>query len=566
MFQKLNKATIIILLLTLVGGFLHFYNLNWGAPYYFNPDERNIASAVSQLQFPHQMNPHFFAYGSLPIYVIYFTGLLAQALATLQFPSLNVQLSFSNAIIVSRVYSALFATLLIPLLFSLGKKLKNETAGLLAASFGTMSIGFIQFAHFGTFEMWLTFFGVLLFWLCLHYGKNPTYPLLVVMAITFGVLVAVKISSLALLPIPLLILIASSFQKHRITHHTNKNAHAETQIFRKSDVRSLLSFLKNILLFLIIAAIVYSLTNPYVILDTKDFLSSMNYESSIALGTMNVFYTGNFLDTVPVIYQFLHVYPFLINPFITFLFIPSFIFLIIQTIKTKNAYYLLLVTFYLLLFLSQTALFVKWTRYMMPTVPFVILTVAIALAALLQKEKTRIRASFVGVSLLLIFSSIFALSYIKTTYFEVDSRLAALLYAEHSIPVDATILTETADLGTMPFQDAFPHLVFFNFYDYENNAPNATEEQLQQQLASAQYIILPSQRILQSRIENPKRFPKGNKFYESLLNGELGFQKIYETPCDVFCSITYLNDPVYWWEQTSSVFDHPTVFIFKKES
>jgi len=82
---------------------------------------------------------------------------------------------------------------------------------------------------------------------------------------------------------------------------------------------------------------------------------------------------------------------------------------------------------------------------------------------------------------------------------------------------------------------------------------------------SGPYIILPSQRILQSRLENPTNFPKGYVFYTSLLNGQLGYHKIYETPCDIFCKITYLNDPVYWWEQTVTVFDRPTVFIFKEE-
>jgi hypothetical protein len=49
-----------------------------------------------------------------------------------------------------------------------------------------------------------------------------------------------------------------------------------------------------------------------------------------------------------------------------------------------------------------------------------------------------------------------------------------------------------------------------------------------------------------------------------LFTGNLGFHKIYETPCDIFCRITYLNDPIYSFEETANVFDRPTVFIFKK--
>ena len=63
---------------------------------------------------------------------------------------------------------------------------------------------------------------------------------------------------------------------------------------------------------------------------------------------------------------------------------------------------------------------------------------------------------------------------------------------------------------------------------------------------------------------NKNKFPIGNKFYKNLLNGDLGFKKIYETPCDIFCKIIYLGDPVFSFEQTTNVFDRPPVFIFKK--
>src|SRR5271169_2498736 len=115
-----SKPNILIVLLTLIGTVLHFYNLDWGAPFYFHPDERNIASAVTQLSFPNQMNPHFFAYGSLPIYAIYFTAVGANYL--MQFLQMTTSsqwftVAFGQAIVVGRIYSALLATFLIPLLF-----------------------------------------------------------------------------------------------------------------------------------------------------------------------------------------------------------------------------------------------------------------------------------------------------------------------------------------------------------------------------------------------------------------------------------------------------------------
>lgn len=545
MFVK-KQPLFLISLFTIIGGILHFSNLNWGAPFYFHPDERNIASAVSQLQFPNQMNPHFFAYGSLPIYAIYFTGVLANFFSSLL---LHTPLpTFNQAILISRVYSALFATLLIPLLFILGKKLKDESTGILAAFFATVCVGFIQFAHFGTFEMWLTFFILLLFLNCLSLVKKQNIVHVTILALLFGTLIAIKISSIALLPLVLFLLLPFKKQKY------SKNAR---QLIMQTVVR--------ILFFFMIALFVYLITNPFAFLDTKDFSSSMSYESRVALGALPVFYTQNFLGTTPVIYQFLHMYPFLLNPLMTLLFIPTFLFLIVQAIRTKNSSYLLLITFYLILFLSEALLFVKWTRYMMPTIPFMLLTIAITLTSLSQTNTKLVKILSIEIGVLLVLNGLAAFSYFNTAFLETDPRIAAFLFAQKSLPVNIQILSEPSDLGVMPFQETFPHLTTFNFYDLDNHSPDATEKQLQQKLSSAQYIVLPSQRILQSRVASPQLFSKGSIFYKRLFNGNLGFHKIYETPCDIFCTIVYLGDPVYWWEQTASVFDRPTVFIFKRD-
>jgi len=203
---------------------------------------------------------------------------------------------------------------------------------------------------------------------------------------------------------------------------------------------------------------------------------------------------------------------------------------------------------------------------MVPTLPFIFLTIAIALTTLLRSNKHLSGILSVEVTILIVLNSLVAFSYFKTAFIAIDSRIAAVLFAQRAIPANAAILTEPSDLGVLPFQDAFPNLSTFNFYDLDNNSPDVTETALQNKIAASQYIILPSQRILQSRMVNPNLFPKGYVFYKTLLNGELGFHKIYETPCDVFCTIAYLGDPVYWWEQTALVFDHPTVFIFKKNT
>jgi 4-amino-4-deoxy-L-arabinose transferase-like glycosyltransferase len=545
-----NSAFIFIFLITLIGAFFRIYNLNWGAPFYFHPDERNIASAVSQLQFPEQMNPHFFAYGSLPIYTIYFTGVVANVIS--EFSILNSQFSiltvtFNQAIIISRFYSAVFSILLIPLLYILGKKLKDKQTGLLAAFLATMSVGFIQFAHFGTFEMWLTFFSTLLFFLCLNERSNKT---LLLIGIILGILIATKISSLVLFPV----LIFAAREKNAL-HDIQKNQKDKW-----------LKYLITIFSIAFISLIVFCLTNPYVFLDYHKFAGDIQYESNVALGSMNVFYTGEFYDTTPIIFQLLHVFPFLINPLMTVLFIISFFSLCNKAIKQKEKSLLLLLFFFLILFLSQAVLYVKWVRYMMPTLPFMYLMSAIALFDFfsLLKKKTKLR-NVIGATFLLV-CFLFGLSYFITAFIQQDTRIAAVSFAKKTIPGYAYITTETYDLGIMPFNNAFHNIALFNSYELDNNSFEYNNQTLNDALMRAEYIILPSQRVSKIRLKNEQQFPVGHDFYSSLFNGKLGFTKIYETPCDIFCKITYLNNPVLSFEQTANVFDRPEVYIFKKNS
>jgi len=131
-----KRTQLILIVLITLGSIFRFYNLFWGAPFYFHPDERNIAHAISQLILGTNFNPHFFAYGSLPIYVSFFLGLVSQS------PLIDT-LTFEKAIHILRMISSLLSILLIPLIYFCGKLLKDKTTGVIAAFFATFSIGFI---------------------------------------------------------------------------------------------------------------------------------------------------------------------------------------------------------------------------------------------------------------------------------------------------------------------------------------------------------------------------------------------------------------------------------------
>jgi len=223
----------------------------------------------------------------------------------------------------------------------------------------------------------------------------------------------------------------------------------------------------------------------------------------------------------------------------------------------------------ILLLTSQAFFFAKWTRYMIPTLPFIYLIIAVAFSNLLSfralhskdftpSKNINTRSLHAAFALVGMTSVTFAFAYFITAFVKPDTRIAAYHVAQQVIPPNATILSEVYDLGIVPFNQSFSNISLFNFYDLDSPANIAPPNQ-------SDYIILFSQRIVKTRLSNKEQFPKGYAFYKRLLNGNLGYQKIYETPCDIFCKITYLGDPVFHFEQTTNVFDRPTVMIFKKQ-
>lgn len=547
------KEHLFLFLVTLVVGagiFFRLYNLSWGSPYFFHPDERNIASSISQLSYPGQMNPHFFAYGSLPIYSIYFIGVSVNFINNTFYHS-NIPVyavSFNDAIIIGRLFSAILSSLLLYVIFLTSKEVAGTKAGLISTLFATFSIGFIQYAHFATFEMWLSFFTLITSYLLIRYVSTRKKMYLTSSIFTAGFLTSIKISSVIFIPLALLIFITCEFY-----------------YLRKSKKINFTSIERLVLIsFLFLGASLFSifLTSPYFWFDNQGFSSAIQYESSVALGTLKVFYTQIFLTTTPLYYPMEKVFPFILNPFVALLGFFSIFYAVFRTIQKKDAKQLILLLFFLVAFTSQLFLFVKWIRYYIPTLAFIYIFTGSYINFLIIKQGYYKKLGIFLILLSTFMSILFAGSYFKTVLLGKDSRIEASNWASSNIPHNSKIISEVYDLGIVPFNSSFSSITLFNFYDLDVNPLKSGE--LKELTSLSNYFIIPSQRIIADRIQQPSIFPKSHNFYSQLENGKLGFKKIYQTPCDIFCELLYLGDPLNRYEQTANIFDRPTVIIFKK--
>src|SRR5437016_3820155 len=78
--KKHKNVLAILLLITVVGGIMRFYNLNWDSSSLQHPDELNIVLSVTKISIPDRLDPQFYSYNGFSIYLY---RLVAQVLSFL---------------------------------------------------------------------------------------------------------------------------------------------------------------------------------------------------------------------------------------------------------------------------------------------------------------------------------------------------------------------------------------------------------------------------------------------------------------------------------------------------
>lgn len=556
--------------LTVIGGYLRFYNLDWGQPF-LHPDEFNIGHAISTLDFPHQLNPQFFAYGSFPLYLTYFLGVVIN---TFQSTQEVWSVSASQAILIGRYVSAFLSTLLIPLLFVLARQLKlSKPLSLIITALATCMIGFIQYAHFATFETFLTFFYCLAIIIALKALKKPTLTWLIALSVITGLAIATKIVSLYLLALPLIVLLAM-----QIPQEAKDDSRLWKALLLDTSIAKLLHNPKSWLCLALIL-LTFVVTNPFTFLDWQSFWGSMQYERGVADGSLAVFYTRGFLDTIPGLYQLQHVLPFISGYVFTAVSILSVLVVTVTALRTKDRTHtpLLILLFVLGGYLIvHLLMYVKWTRYMIPVLPLLLLALGIAVKWTWEKLPLPIiRITLIAlITIVMAEISLRGVSF-SQIYRVPDTRVSAAQWAQHNIPPDVTILSEQYDPGVMPFNNAVPNMIrLFNLYDYDTHPDGMwSTTKLAQELYRADAIIIPSRRVYKTASKHPDAFPRANQYYQALFDGELGYELAHtsnHTPCvlpaDLPDVVRIFSCPINdeHAEETFVVFDHPTVLIYQK--
>jgi len=527
--KKYNTLSFFLIFIFLAGVF-RFYNLNWDLGNYFHPDERNIANAVSQINFFSQLNPHFFAYGGFSIYLYRLAGDLLFFITKNSAWSIN----WGNIDIIGRFFSSFFSTLTIIPLYFLVKKLADKKTAFLTIILYTFTVASIQTAHYAATESLITLIGVSLCLFSILFLEKSSWLLTLILAIIFGVGIASKTSAIIFIVIPILAYLFATVGKR---HEPKK-------------------IILHVVSFLIISFVVLTILSPYTFLDWNKFMESMRYESGVATGSLPVVYTLQFDHTIPYLFQIKNFFWQIgLNAVFCIL---GFIFVLSEAIKRRNKKLLVFSVLPLLYFLYVGSWHTKFIRYMVPIIPFLLISSSILLM--------RIRLKFRLLGNLLILGMvattvIWALAFFSI-YLNPQTRIVASEWIYHNIPYGVRILNEQWDDGLpipiAEFNPALYQITSLAMYDTDNTIKI---KYLSTNLSSADYIIFNSRRLYGTLINLKDKYPITSKYYNLLFAGKLGYQEVMQFSS--YPSILGLDIDDDASEETFQVYDHPKVIIFK---
>lgn len=553
---------------------LRVYGLNWDQGFHLHPDERAIVLASLPLQFPgsiseflsiqSSLNPHFFAYGSLPMYLL-------KAVANLITPFYPLAATYDHINLLGRFLSALFDTGTLLIIFFLGKKLFSKQIGLIAVFFYTISVFPIQAAHFYAVDTPLTFFILLTLYSLILFYEKPNKIRAIFIGILFGVSLATKTSALVLI-LSVGATLISDFVLVFI-----KNPH-RPHIWFPHIPKLLKTLFTDGLIILIVSVLSFLIFEPYAFLSFKEFIRQTLEQSQMTRDPFTFPFTLQYVDKIPYFYELKNIFLWGQGPILAAIsFIGTFyiLFLIIKKQKKEKwAQEFILLIFFLSYFAVVGKFAVGWMRYMLPLYPLLCLFAAVFVGKLLIPKIKLLPRRF---SLLIFYFSflillVWPLSFMHI-YTQPNTRVLASQWINKNIPVGSTLAIEHWD-------DSLPLLGQQNYKMitlplYDQDTPEKWQK-INDQLSKTDYIIIASNRLYTplQKLTDCKTLPPGRcyiqtaQYYKDLFNEKLGFKKIAEFSIHPTIKLSTFNFQFSIKDSSAdesfTVYDHPKVMIFQK--
>jgi YYY domain-containing protein len=591
LFRRYGVALGLFALLSLSLG-LRLWGINWDQGGLFHPDERAFLFQVQQIHFPDlsqystlrdkidafrspdsPLNPGSFNWGSLPHYMLKSIQYAAQLFMDRDLTGWDLRFP-------GRALSAIGDTFTVALVFLIGWRWFSLRTGFLAAGMIAMSVIDIQLSHFWAVDTLMTTFitATVLFAIRVaHHGRYSDAALTGLMA---GLAFATKfsVSPLAVAVIAGFAIYASSQPGESLeTRGWSSNAAAKRQWHA----------FKGLMIASAVALAAVIVTQPYMFSDFSTFLGNISDQGQMVRRINDWPFTRQYVDTGKYWYQIFQLGFWGVGPVMGLtIWIglgAGVVFAWFSRRKTD-----LVIMAWVIPYLLITGWFdVKFMRYMLPLVPFLVIYgarlmwwIGDTLVAIWPQRRYLVA---VPAALMLIFTAQYALSFMAI-YSGTHPAQAASTWLEANAAPGSKVVQEHWEEGT-------PHVAGLGYvheqlplYDPDSLAKFTKISDL---LVESDYLVLYSNRLWGTLPRLPDRYPYSTTYYEKLFGGELGYELAFaDTRLVQALGVTFREDQFArvpfappngfeqpsgklltispgWADESFSVYDHPQVLIFK---
>lgn len=544
-------ALFFILVLAVV---LRLYGINWDQGFHLHPDERQLIMVATSIHFWDQLNPNFFNYGSLPIYLLKGSAQLIDAVMKTSFAT------YDGLLYLGRLLSVLFDLGTLLVVYSIAKLLyKKIEVAVFSALLYALSFFIIQNTHFFVVDVFLTFFITATLYFLLYYTQKPHLKYVIGMASMFAAALATKVTSVIFLPIILLGIAAAPFflaKKRKALNHTYEVG-------------------VNLILFGTVATLLYFLFMPYAFLDFLRFKSDTLAQTAMSKDAYVFPYTLQYVYTLPYWYFLKNIFFWGLGPAISILSLTGMglevaqLISYIRTKKYRRKFFVFVrdhftqiafVAFYSFFFIIIGHSAVKFMRYMLPMYPFFIILAGYGLYWFKLEIKL---AAVVFMALVLVWTLAFVHIYTVP-----HTRITATKWILNNIPVGSSIAVEHWD-DRLPLLESEKYSIQeLTLYDLPDD--QIKWEHINAVLNSSEYLIIASNRLYVplQKLGDCKKYkvcyPETKSYYEKLFGNKLPFKEVAEFSDDPQLPLLPIRFSDQSADESFTVYDHPDIMIFKK--
>ncbi len=570
---------------------LRVQGISWDDGHLLHPDERfQLIVAVDRIRTPRSLdellapstspwNPRRvgpdgvaqpFAYGALPLYTLEVTGWAIRHLRGLVGLDEGTSDPFRMLVLPGRLLTALVDLCGILFAMLLARRAFGNGAALLTGALLATSVLAVQQAHFFVVDPWAAAFGTATLFCAYELAQRGQQRWAVAAGVAAAAALACKVSMWPLV-VPLV-------------------AALGWLGLRRSRTLSLMWWVRSCLrqtpwpttaLAFVVASAVFE---PYTVLDPLPTLRDVLREWLIAQGRLDVPYTRQYVETVPIVYHIVQLVRWGMGPVYVTVAVIALLSASAEVLRAARAARslpwgrsvietddrllarMLLLLWIVVYGLSAWTAETKYLRYSLPLLaPLAVLTSG-WLVTRWRAGHRRQRLATLLVGTLLVLQTFAWTMAFTSIYRQPHTRVAASQWILQHVPPGSTLGVEHWDDRLPLSLNGTPVNALYRFETltwYEDRSPEDTLTYLHDVLERVDYIVLSSDRLAGSIPRMPWRYPVTSEYYRLLESGALGFTLVYEAKVESRFGPLHLGD--YEADESFTVYDHPRVRIFRKE-